>query len=76
MDDPAEPKVQEEWQRLQSRRLEEERAEALEDAERATREPPSRRRIPWTWLAVALVAGIAAAVVINSLLVPVRGPAP
>lgn len=74
--DAADAKVEEEWERLERRRLEAERAEARDDAELATREPPSRRRIPWVWLALALVAGVIAAAVINRLIVPPQGPAP
>ena len=74
---PADAKVEEEWQRLERRRLEEERAEAREDAELATREPPSQRRIPWRWLVMAFVAGVAATVVINRFFVTVPpGPPP
>lgn len=73
----AAAKVEAEWQRLERRRIEEERAEAREDAELSTREPPARRRIPWGWLVLALVAGVVAAVVINRFFVTVpRGPAP
>lgn len=73
----AETTVEQEWQRLERRRIEEERAEAQEDAALATRAPPSQRRIPWQWLALAFVAGVVAAIVINRFFMTApRGPVP
>jgi len=60
-------KVREEWQRLERQRLDEEIAEAREDAGTV---PPARggpRWFVWLAFAVALAAGIVATGVINGL---------
>jgi hypothetical protein len=60
-------KVREEWRRLERERLDEEIAEAREDA--AVQEPrPRIRWLAWIAFAVALVAGIVVTIVINRLL--------
>jgi hypothetical protein len=61
-DDDAE--VEGEWRRIERERLEEEIAEARDDAAEPVDEP-MRHRWPWLALAGALAAGVLAAVVIN-----------
>jgi len=66
--EPDDPAVQAEWRRLEEERLAEERAEAREDAEEAAHEPAGRRpRGTWPLIAfaIALAAGIVAALVVN-----------
>jgi hypothetical protein len=60
-DDPA---VEEEWRRIERERIAEEVEEAREDA--IVEKTPSRRRWPWLAFAAALVAGMIAALVLNS----------
>ncbi len=65
---PDDPAVQAEWRRLEAERLAEERAEAREDAEEATQHPGTpRNERGWQPLAfaVALVAGIVVAMLVN-----------
>lgn len=64
----TDPAVEAEWQRLESRRLAEERAEAAVDAGEASAHPPApaqdgRRRL-WAF-ALALAAGIVATAMLN-----------
>jgi hypothetical protein len=60
-------KVREEWRRLEQQRLDEEIAEAREDA--AVREGrPRSRWLAWVAFAVALAAGIAVTIIVNSLI--------
>jgi hypothetical protein len=56
--------VEAEWRKLERERIEEEIAEAREDAEASRREPIASR---WPWLALvgALAAGVLVAIVIN-----------
>jgi hypothetical protein len=61
-DDDAE--VEAEWRRIERERLDEEIAEARDDAAESVDEP-MRHRWPWLALAGALAAGVLAAVVIN-----------
>jgi hypothetical protein len=61
-DDDAE--VEAEWRRIERERLDEEIAEARDDAAEPVDEP-MRHRWPWLALAGALAAGVLAAVVIN-----------
>lgn len=56
--------VEEEWRRIERERLDEEIAEAREDAAETVSEP-MRNRWPWLALAGALAAGTLATVVIN-----------
>jgi hypothetical protein len=56
--------VEEEWRKIERERLEEEIAEAREDAA-APVDEPMRHRWPWLALAGALAAGVLAAFVIN-----------
>lgn len=56
--------VEAEWRRIERERLEEEIAEAREDAAEPVDEP-MRHRWPWLALAGALAAGVLAAIVIN-----------
>lgn len=67
-DDQDDPAVQAEWQRLETERLAEERAEAREDAAEAAHQPAAvgrdRGRQPLAF-ALALAAGIIVAILIN-----------
>lgn len=57
--------VADEWRRLERQRIADERREAREDAGEATREGP-RRGWPWPFLALALAAGLVAALLVNA----------
>lgn len=62
---PEDAKIQDEWRKLERERIEDELAEAREDALAGS---PGRRRSSWLmWLAfaVALVGGIVAAALLN-----------
>ena len=61
--------VELEWKRLERRRIEEERAEARENA---AVEHGSGPRLPWTALLAALTAGLIAAVILNAALGTLR----
>lgn len=75
--DAAEPapdaRVREEWRRLERKRLDEEIAEAREDAAAPA---PGRRRphwLVWVAFAIALVAGIVVTAIINGAFrIPLR----
>lgn len=63
-------KVREEWRRLEQQRIDEEIAEAREDAAERAASRRWSRWLAWVVFAVALAAGIAVTVVINSLFDP------
>jgi hypothetical protein len=68
------PAAEDRYRRLERQRLDEERAEALEDEAALRREP--RRAIPWPALMAALVAGSLLTALVNSLFQPPRRPLP
>lgn len=61
---PADPAVEAEWQKIERERIAEEVAEAREDMLEARVAPG--RRWPWAAVAVALVAGLILAALLNS----------
>ena len=64
----VDPKIQAEWNRLQDKRIAEERAEASNDAEEAHDHPAHQdhnRRFLWKAFTVALIAGLVLAVFLN-----------
>jgi hypothetical protein len=67
-DDQEDPAVQAEWRRLETKRLADDRAEAREDAEEASHHPapkPRDHRKERIAFAIALVAGIIVALLVN-----------